>query len=316
MIRLSLLSLAALSACSGLDDLVPGTVDDDSTLPALELGATKLHLRTVGDPSAPVVIAIHGGPGGDYRGMEPLAQLADQGLFVVLWDQRGAGLSRRHPCNEVEVDDYRRDLEAIVDRFAPPGRPVFLVGHSWGAMYATWFINEHPGRITGAVLVEPGGFTAAEVNAYFSRLLGTAAFDEGLNDALWSAQLVTPDDHVRADLSASTMFEATSKPLGMSTTDPMPFWRSGGVVNACLPVSAGAFDWTQNLAAQTSDTLFVRGDRNTVLRAEDVARLAAHYPNARVVTVPGAGHDLIWSHRDDFVALVASYLAAQLEGAS
>ena len=310
---LALLAAASAAGCAtDLDDLVPPTVDEDPALPALDLGDTRLHLVTAGDPTDPVVIALHGGPGGDHRSLRPLTALAERGYFVVLWDQRGTGLSRRHPCDEVEVDDYRRDLERIVARFAPPGRPVFLVGHSWGAMYATWFIDEHPGRITGAVLVEPGGFTRAAVDAYFSRLITEAPLAEELDDALWTAQLVTPDDHARADLLTASMYEAVSGPLGQSTDDPMPYWRGGGVVSRCLAPSAGDFDWTRHLAEQPGDVLFVRGDRNRVIRAEHVEALAAAYPHAQVVTLPGAGHDVHWARRDAFVPVVADYLDARL----
>jgi len=61
-----LLALAlAGAACDGIHDasapgnLVPKTVDEDPTLPSLELAGTKLHFETVGDPSKPVIIFLH-----------------------------------------------------------------------------------------------------------------------------------------------------------------------------------------------------------------------------------------------------------------
>jgi len=75
---------------------------------------------------------------------------------VVFWDNRGAGLSRRHSPSSFAPDDYLEDLRQVIERFSASSRqPIVVIGHSWGAMYATWFINEYGdygGRVVGAVL--------------------------------------------------------------------------------------------------------------------------------------------------------------------
>ena len=102
------LALAGLGA-SGCDtisptepgNLVPATVTEDASLPAIEMNGSRFHLETFGDPANPVIVFLHGGPGGDYRSLlrlnEPLGgpRLSDQ-HFLVYWDQRGCGLSQRH----------------------------------------------------------------------------------------------------------------------------------------------------------------------------------------------------------------------------
>src|SRR5262249_37227022 len=139
-------------------NLVPKTVDEEPSLPAIEINGTKVHAETFGDPAAPVIIILHGGPGKDYRGYLRLRQPGDgtrleDRHFVVFWDQRGTGLSRRHDEREITQAAYDADLEALVDKFSP-GRPVVFIGHSWGGMYATRFIGLHPERVAGAVLMD------------------------------------------------------------------------------------------------------------------------------------------------------------------
>src|SRR5262245_39567974 len=91
---ISAFAVCAVAACTGdYSDLVPKTVDEDPSLPSLEISGTRLHLETFGTPGNPVVIVLHGGPGADYRSLLPLSALADDGFFVVFWDQRGTGLS-------------------------------------------------------------------------------------------------------------------------------------------------------------------------------------------------------------------------------
>lgn len=314
------LSIAALAAATGLtpgcaDDfspLVPPTVDEDASLPAVELNGTRLHLTTRGSPADPVVVMLHGGPGSDHRSLERLDALAADGFFVVQWDQRGTGLSRRHPCEEVTPEVYLGDLEALVDRYAPAGRPLFFLGHSWGAMYATWFINEHPERVTSAVLIEPGGFTAAEVGAYMQRVILHAPLSEDMNDATFLGRTLTPDDHARADLLTASTFSAAARAFGKSEADPEPFWRAGGVVAQCLPAAAGNFDWTTRLREYPREVLFLRGDKNEVNTKSNQEHLAAYYPKSRIVSFPNAGHDLHWVEAERVRALARDHFRAAL----
>ena len=305
--------LMCLAGCSSdLEPLLLATVDDDPTLPFADVNGTRLHLETFGAPADPTVFLLHGGPGGDHRGLLPMSALAERGYFVVAFDQRGSGLSRRHPCNALGAAEYLADLEALVDRFAPPGHPLLFVGHSFGAMYATWYMDSHPERATAAVLIEPGGLTADEVADYMGRLIGAAALSERMGDALWLGRMVTPDDHPRADLMTAVLFDASGPALGNDAEDPMPAWRAGGRVATCLPAAAGDFDWTRQLERVTASLLYLHGDRNTVSPPERQREIAAHYPAPLVEEVPGAGHDLHWSHRALIVPRVAEFFGAAL----
>lgn len=304
------------SCADSFSSLVPPTVDEDPTLPAIDINQTRLHLTTQGDPSKPTVIMLHGGPGGDHRSLGRLGAIADDGYFVVQFDQRGTGLSRRHGCDRAGSAEYLADLEAIVDRFAPAPRPVLFIGHSWGAMYATWYINEHPTRVTSAVLLEPGGFKADEVGAYMQRLIGGALFSESLNDATFTGRMLTPDDHERADLLTATLFASTADVMGKSHSDPEPFWRAGGVASRCVQASNSDFDFTTRLSAFRREVLFVRGDQNEAMPEETQRRLAADYPKSRLVTLPGVGHDLHWVKAGEVRALAREHFARALSEVS
>ena len=80
-----LLCAVCLAGCHDVDELVQPTVDDDPTIPAIEVNGTRLHSEAFGDPDAPLIIDLHGGPGSDYRGQVKLAALADDGFRVVFW---------------------------------------------------------------------------------------------------------------------------------------------------------------------------------------------------------------------------------------
>jgi len=97
----------------------------------------KLHFDSEGD--GPLVVLLHGFPEYRVSWKRQLPVLAAAGYRAVAPDLRGYGESPKPP----NVDDYR--LTLIVDDVAElirelsPNRPIFLVGHDWGALVA-WFL--------------------------------------------------------------------------------------------------------------------------------------------------------------------------------
>src|ERR1700748_3400100 len=209
---LMLVALALGAGCldpGGARKLVPRTVMEDPTLPQVQVNGTRLHAEAFGDASAPTIIALHGGPGGDYRNMLDLKALTDDGYRVVFWDNRGAGLSERHDAGIYTLGLYFEDLHQVGEEKPAPAKPSVSIGPSWGAMYATWFINEYGdygGRLKGAILSDPGAFTKAELDAFMKRYMSSVSLTgEQFNDALWAGQLMSADDHARADYLLMTM---------------------------------------------------------------------------------------------------------------
>jgi proline iminopeptidase len=314
------LSLALFTtACLDPGDpgnLVPATVEDDPSLPCIEVNGTMLHAEAFGDPGAPMIMVLHGGPGGDYRSLLPYRALADDGYHVVFWDQRGAGLSKRHDRSSYSMDGYLEDLRQVVDHYtSSSSQPIVFLGHSWGAMYATWFINEHGdygGRVAGAVLSEPGAFTKAGLEDYLADGFPPWGFgSEELNDMAWADQFMSPSDQARADFRQATAVLAGAPREHNDPKDPAPFWRLGAVVNGRL-LELGldeGFDWTTHLGEFPHKVLFLRGELNENMPLAHQQELASHYASSEVITVLGAGHEAIWEKQDEFLAHIRTYLA-------
>jgi len=90
------------------------------------------------DRSAPVLLWLHGGPGGAER---PLFRYFNSELenhfVVVYWDQRGAGRSfdPKADPHRLTIAQHVVDLDAIVDhlRQSLGQDKIIVMGHSWGA---------------------------------------------------------------------------------------------------------------------------------------------------------------------------------------
>jgi pimeloyl-ACP methyl ester carboxylesterase len=113
----------------------------------------ELYLLVRGEEaSAPLVLWLHGGPGGAETPLFRLFNGALEERFVVAyWDQRGAGRSF-HPDadpRELTIARHLADLDAIVDHLrAALGRErVALIGHSWGSALGLLYARAHPDKV-------------------------------------------------------------------------------------------------------------------------------------------------------------------------
>jgi len=325
------LTLAGLgaTACETMSpgdpgNLVPPTVAEDASLPAIDMNGSRFHLQTFGNPSNPVIVFLHGGPGGDYRSLLRLAErhngysLADD-YFLVYWDQRGAGLSKRHNRDVLTLDMYLKDLDTLMQRYSP-GRPAFLIGESWGGMFATQYINKHPERVAGAVLIEPGPLDGATAERLKDDMFDFSLGSEWLNDWAWSSQFLSPDDHARMDYERMLGLKDGQPRFHQSTVDPAPGWRLGAAASRYIMEDGqdgnGHFnyDFTTNLAAYTTPVLFVAGSLSEVLGESLQREQVLRYPAASLQVVNGAGHDVAWVKTAEVLTHVRAYLDARRGG--
>lgn len=321
------LAVVGIGACHTLDpsepgNLVPLTVMEDPGLPAIEMNGSRFHLETLGNPANPVIIFLHGGPGGDYRGLLRMAEpfngyrLTDQ-YFLVFWDQRGAGLSQRHGKEQLTLDIYDNDLNTLVDRYSP-GRPVFLIGVSWGGMYATSYINRHPDRVAGAVLIEPGPLDGATYENIKGDLFDLDLMAEWLNDVAWSGQFLSPDDHARMDYERLLGIKESQPRFHQAMEiNPEAMWRLGAAASRYLAEDGqngdgvAVYDFTTNLSSYPSPVLFIAGSLSEILGASFQTQQMTRYPSASLHVVNQAGHDVNWTHTGDVLAAVRAYLNAR-----
>ena len=302
-------------------NLVPRTVAEDDNLPAIEMNGTRFHAETFGNPANPVIVFLHGGPGGDYRSLLRLAErrngysLADE-YFLVYWDQRGSGLSQRQNKELLTTANYVNDLNTLIDRYSP-GRRVFLIGESWGGMFATRYINQYPQRVAGAVLIEPGPLDGATMERLKGDIAPIDLGSEWLNDYAWSSQFLSPDDHARMDYERMIGLKDGQPKFHQSTVDPAPSWRLGAAANRYISEDGqnanGVFtyDFSTNLSAFTRPVLFVTGSWSEVLGASLQQQQVLRYPSASLAVVDGAGHDVAWVKAAEVITRIRAYLDAR-----
>lgn len=280
-------------------NLVPKTVEHDPSLPSIPVNGTLLHSEAFGDPDSALLIILHGGPGADYRSLLNCKEFASQGWRVIFYDQRGSGLSKRHPKNSYSLQLMYDDLGAVINYYRRSAtQKVFLLGHSWGAILATGYINKYPAAISGVILAEPGGLVYDDIQDYLKRARNVNPASELFNDVSYPDQFITgkEDQHAVADYKyalAAVADGAKGNPTGNEARPP--FWRFGQVVAAALTEIGDKEkpDFTSNINQFSTKILFVYSENNKAYGLQYAQKVSSAFPHVQLFKVNGAGHDLL-----------------------
>ncbi len=302
---------------------VAKTVEQDPSLPHFTVGGVVLHGETFGSPEDPTVIAVHGGPGLDYRNLLPLKALSDE-FFVVLYDQRGTGLSPRVDDDELTLDSYLADLDALVERYSP-GRKVNLIGHSWGGMLVSSYLGLHPEKVGRVVLAAPGPLDDEMAAGFDSKsdirvryLLHVAG------SWLLSPLASGPDPHASADWFQYQMlaaFEGNDSLFDGHFCNREPprlaHWRLGRRAWIALRKSyfsgreprAGLMERVEHVG---KEVLFIAGACDLILGPEFQREQMVLFPKASLVVIDRVGHEMFAENPGASIAPVRAYLRMPL----
>jgi len=338
-----LVALATLAwHCQKMDisepgQLVPRTTVEDSSLPSLDINGARLHLETFGNIENPILIFVHGGPGGDYRpliseiGVENasaypsersfpragLTRLQDE-YFCVFFDQRGAGLSPRFNKGEITIDDYVADLDAIVEHFLDQkalvtgirDQQVRLFGWSFGGFLATAYVNTHPEKVKDLAIYEARPFTQEAFNLLTLTTPFQQLNEEYVDEFITGSTYLLPNDHIPMDYQQTVGVTGKFFPE-FNTPTNLPFWRQGYVVNQEVEkdIRDRNYSVVDHLSQFEGRMLYLYGakTKRDAFLPGYIELVCAYYPQSMAVEIPDAGHAGIWEKPAEVVAAVQQF---------
>jgi len=218
---------------------------------------------------------------------------------VLRYDERGCGLSTATAADELSVDTWVGDLEAVVDaarleRFA-------LLGISQGAAIAVAYAARHPERVGDLVLY--GGYARGRL------LRGQEREEEALLAAIragWS----TSDPTFRHVFSMLFLPRGTS--AQMAWYDEL--LRSTTTVETAIRLfeARGLVDVTAEAGKVAARTLVVHARGDLLVPVAEAHLLAQLIPDSRLVVLDSANHILLADEPawEDFVATLHDFLRA------
>ena len=127
------------------------------------------------------VLLLHGYSEHSANYARLIRDLVEAQLAVITLDFRGHGLSEGPSGHVPFSHTYAEDAETVLGQIFPatlPNRPLFVFGHSMGAMIAGIYAGVRPARIARLSLVEGFGLNAtrpAEAPGRYARWLREGA---------------------------------------------------------------------------------------------------------------------------------------------
>ena len=251
---------------------------------------------------SPQLVFLMGGPGIDPAVAAPLVADLAQQTEVIVFHQRGTGLSYDAPASpaDLTIAGAVADLEAL--RVALDRPALDLVGQSWGSMLSMAYAAAHPERVASLALLNPGGPNLRFMRGFSRRVLAKLSPDER---AVLRATGAATADHLRIELLGDVHDPANLQlllpSLGPRSANPAVF-------AALMHDAEKHYDVTAALRGFAKPVFLLFGDDDPSLAAKD--DLLALFPGARVAMIADAGHlgwlDQPLAYRSAVIAFVRS----------
>tara|TARA_B100000959_G_C14877751_1_gene581170 strand:+ start:120 stop:1115 length:996 start_codon:yes stop_codon:yes gene_type:complete len=295
------------------------TVDENGELPFITLNGYKFHAETMGDESKPVIIVLHGGPGGDYRNLLPIAPLSND-YRLVFYDQRMTGLSSRKFEATIRLRSFFDDLDAFVDHYGK-GKKVILLGHSWGAMMASGYIGMYPGKIEKVIMIEPG-ILKPDLSQEFLDSQSGPKFSEYFDLAIvwlnsWRVD-VSYDKYAKEDYIVSNAYKfmgGNNVHCGDVIPEKFEGWRaSRKVLNETVIASVNdpdlfaQLDFISDAHKFDGEVLLIGSTCNKVYGAEYQKRHLPFYKSVRLETIVDSGHFIFYDQLEASLSVIREFL--------
>lgn len=131
------------------------------TTQIMRIGGIKQFIRLKGkDASKPLLLFLHGGPGGSMMQKSNQVTGKLQEHFVVVhWDQRETGETLRlnktsQPLTlQMFYDDTHDLIDSLLRQFQQP--KLYLAGYSWGSGLGFYMADKYPGMLHAYIAISP-----------------------------------------------------------------------------------------------------------------------------------------------------------------
>jgi proline iminopeptidase len=294
-----ILATPAASALAEPDSITTGTISTE--------GAT-LFYKTLGDGD-PIVV-LHGGPGFDHRQFLPFIWELAAEHQVILFDQRGTGLSDAAiDSANINVTTFIADIEAVRRHFGI--EQMNLLGHSWGGILAMYYALRHPEQLRSLVLCS----TTASVEA-FDEMRANYATRRTEEDQVALEEIGGSEAFNNGDPGAWERFwriwfrSYFADPAEADRMDlffpPRTIQNCGSVAGLVLG-SIGSFDLHEELAAVRCPTLILHGMADP-MPASYAERIHDAMPGSELVLAPAVGHWFFVDGTEIFTERVLDFL--------
>ena len=264
----------------------------NETIRVVRKNGLEFSTGSFGDPADPAILMMMGATVSKLWWPEGLCEaLAATGRFVIRYDNRDTGQSTTGAPGQIDysMDDMADDAIAILDDYGI--ERAHLVGMSLGAMIGQLVALKYPGRVLTLTAIASSCFdeddpTLPEMDPALMAHYGKMAdLDWSDRDAVVEFQI----ENYRISAGADADFDRdAARSLAEREYD-----RARNPQSAMNHSMLGGGDaWRGMVGRITVPALVIHGRHDPILSFQHAERLAAVLPNAELVPLEQAGHEL------------------------
>lgn len=268
-----------------------------------ELPQGVTHYEWHGPADGKVMILVHGltTPSFVWRGLT--SGLVAMGFRVLTYDLFGRGFSDR-PAGAQDAAFFMRQLTDLMTHQKLRGR-VTLVGYSMGGAICTCYAAAYPDRVRHLILLAPAGMTHA-----IGRTVQFIRDTPYVGDVI---MLAAYPRLMRKGIEAERALPSSVLNIGDMQEAELEFKRFVPSVLASLRgvLSRPLRREHQVLRDKGLPVLAIWGRDDTVIPLSALGTLAEWNRDVEHDVIEGAGHGLAYTHNDDVLRLIESWLTRQ-----
>lgn len=274
----------------------------------IENGDHSLYYKTMG--SGDPIVVLHGGPGFDHRQFLPFIWDLARDHQVILYDQRGTGLSTG-PVDSasITIDTFIEDIEVVRNAFGI--EKMNLMGHSWGGILAMHYSLRHQDKLKSLILCS----TAATAES-FEEMRATYEENRAPGDGERLREIYESEGYRDGDAAVIEEFwrvyfkpyfadQSLVENLDLKFTENTI--ANGSAVAGYILRSVGDFELHDDLRTLRCPTLIVHGDSDP-MSFRYAERIQTSIAGSKLVIIEGAGHWLFVDGTVEFSRSVLEFL--------
>jgi len=249
-------------------------------MPTEQIDGVPIWYEECGDPSGPLLVALHGGIMTFERSFAAVLPWLADGRRVVGVELQGHGHTP-DTGRAMSIERFGDDVAELIDRVAGGG-PADVWGFSLGALTATSLALRHPAKVRRLVLaasnIRPDGY---------------------------HPEITAPDqDDPRLPTQEEfASWQAAYEAVAPNPADFFPF------LERMQPVVHGFAGWTDDqIRSITAPTLLVIGDRDFV-RLDHAGEMLDLFPDCRLTVLPATRHTEVMERTAVLQAVIPPFLA-------
>ena len=261
----------------------------------------RIHYLEWGTEGKPPLLLLHGIARVAHT-FDHLAPHFARNYHVFAIDMRGHGDSDWEPQGAYLVEDYARDIEALVEQLEL--RDIVVWGSSTGGRVAQVMAGSHPERVAAAIIEDVGPERPPAISG--RRASRMEREEDGWRSADELLAQLKSDYPRTSDAILGNLAEHGSK----RRADGRIVWkRDPAILKGFVPTEIWRF-----VRAIRVPIIYILGGASTIVPPETQEQLKRVLPQVEIITMPGLGHYPSDERPEDFLAIVGRFLATARPG--